>query len=37
MFLVETDAVIDRIEFVCAIFKENVTAFAVGVIDEQVE
>ena len=37
MFLVETDAVIDRIEFMRAVFKENVTAFAVGVVAEQVE
>ncbi len=37
MFLVETDAMIDRIEFMRAIFKENVTAFAVGIVAEQVE
>src|SRR5581483_9301922 len=37
MFLVKTNPVINRVEFVCAIFKENVTALAVGVVAQHIE
>lgn len=37
IIFVKTDAVIYRVEFARFVFKEDVTAFAIGVVDEQVE
>lgn len=37
IFLVKADPVIDGEKFTSLVFKENVTAFAVGVVNEQVE